>query len=87
MATIIPFLQDDAFDPDALRVMSTAMEEVCRKLQVNGDQRAREAMAVRIIELARRGERDPERLSDQVLREAGGTPTALPAAPPRGTAG
>ena len=36
MATIIPFLHDDAFDPDALRAMSTALEEVCRKLQVNG---------------------------------------------------
>ena len=74
MATIIPFLQDDAFDPDALRAMSTALEEVCRKLQVNGDRRVREAMAIRIIELARRGERDPERLSDRLLREAGATP-------------
>jgi hypothetical protein len=72
MAEIIPFLQDDAFDPDALRGMSTALEEVCRKLRVNGDQRARETIAVRIIELARRGERDPERLSDRLLREAGG---------------
>jgi hypothetical protein len=74
MATIIPFLQDNAFDPDALRAMSTALEEVCRKLQVNGDRRVREAMAIRIIELARRGERDPERLSDRLLREAGATP-------------
>jgi hypothetical protein len=31
-------------------------------------------MAVRIIELARSGERDPERLRDRVLREAGTTP-------------
>ena len=74
MATIIPFVQDNAFDPDALRAMSTALEEVCRKLEVNGDRRAREAMAVRIIALARRGERDPERLSDRLLREAGATP-------------
>ena len=74
MATIIPFLQDNAFDPDALRAMSTALEEVCRKLEVNGDRRAREAMAIRIIQLARRGERDPERLSDRLLREAGATP-------------
>ena len=74
MATIIPFLQDDAFDPDALRAMSTALEDVCRMLKVDHDQGAREVMAVRIIELARRGERDPERLSDRVLREAGATP-------------
>jgi len=32
-------------------------------------------MAVRIIELARRGECDPERLRDRVLREAGATPS------------
>ena len=31
----------------------------------------REAVAVRIIELARRGERDPVRLSQSVLRDAG----------------
>jgi hypothetical protein len=32
--------------------------------------REREAVAVRIIELARRGERDPVRLSQSVLRDA-----------------
>jgi hypothetical protein len=72
MATVIPFLQDDAvFDPDVLRAMSAALEDVCRTLLVNGDQSARETVAVRIIELARRGERDPERLRDRVLREVG----------------
>jgi CRP-like cAMP-binding protein len=50
--------------------MSTALEEVSRTLQLDGDQRAREVIAVRIIELARRGERDPERLRDRVLQEA-----------------
>ena len=75
MATIIPFLRDEAFDPDALRAMSTALEEVCRTLQVNGDQHAREVMALRIIELARRGERDPELLRDRVLWESGAQPS------------
>jgi hypothetical protein len=79
MTTIIPFLQKDAFDPDALRAMSTALEEVSRTLQLDGDQRAREVIAVRIIELARRGERDPERLRDRVLQEAGATPSVVPA--------
>jgi hypothetical protein len=74
MTTIIPILQDDAFGPEALRAMSTALEEVCRVLKLDHDQGAREVMAVRIIELARRGERDPERLRDRVLREAGTTP-------------
>jgi hypothetical protein len=71
MTTITPFLQDEVFDPDALQAMSIALEDVCRTLQVDGDQRARETMAVRILELARRGERDPERLRDRVLQEAG----------------
>jgi hypothetical protein len=71
---------DDVFDPDALRMMSTALEEVCRKLQVNGDQRAREVIAARIIDLARRGERDPECLIDRVLREAGAAHSVLPPA-------
>jgi hypothetical protein len=81
MTKIIPFLQDDAFGPDALRAMSTALEEVCRTLKVDHDQGAREVMAVRVIELARCGERDPERLRDRVLREAGATPSVVDAAP------
>ncbi|HEV7393783.1 MAG TPA: hypothetical protein VGO08_19230 [Burkholderiales bacterium] len=73
MATIIPMLQDAAFGPDALRAMSTALEEVCRVLRLDDDQAARELMAFHIIQLARHGERDPERLRDRVLREAGAT--------------
>jgi hypothetical protein len=71
MTTITPFLRDEAFDPEAVQAMSTALDEVCRTLQLNGDQRAREVMAIRIVELAGRGERDPERLRDRVLQEAG----------------
>jgi len=81
MMKMMPFLQDDAFGPDALRAMSTALEEVCRMLKVDRDQDAREVMAVRIIELARRGECDPERLRSRVLREAGATLSAVCAAP------
>lgn len=69
---ISPFLNDDgAFDSDALQAMSIALEEVCRTLKADDDRRTREAVAVRIIELARRGERDPGRLRDRVLQEIG----------------
>jgi hypothetical protein len=68
-----PFLQDGAFGPDELRAMSTALEEVCRMLKLDGDQGAREIMAVRIMALAQRGECDPKLLRDRVLREAGAT--------------
>jgi hypothetical protein len=50
--------------------MSVAFEDVCRALKLDGDARAKETVAVKIIELARRGERDPERLRARVLREA-----------------
>jgi hypothetical protein len=81
MTKTIPFLQEDAFGPDALRAMSTAVVEVCRKLKVDHDQGAREVVAVRIIELARRGECDPERLRDRVLWEAGATPSVIDGTP------
>ncbi|HLQ89360.1 MAG TPA: hypothetical protein VK148_04925 [Xanthobacteraceae bacterium] len=79
MTEIIPFLQDDAFGPDELRAMSTALEEVCRMLEVDHDQGAREVIAARILELARRGECDPERLRDRVLREADAAPAVADA--------
>jgi len=73
MAAILPFLSDPAvFGPDETHAMSVAFEEVCRALKLDGDARAREAIAVRIIELARRGERDAERLRERVLRDASG---------------
>jgi hypothetical protein len=52
--------------------MVTALEQVCDVLRINGDATAREVIATRIIELARRGENDAEKLRDRLLREANG---------------
>ena len=73
MVTITPFLKrgSGAFEPDAIQVMSRAFDEVCAALMVHGDPRARDVIAARIIELARRGELDADRLRDRVLRESG----------------
>ncbi len=73
MATSLPFLRDEAvFDPEAVRIMSTAFDEACQALELpDGAKRERETVAVRIIELARRGERNSGRLCERVLREAG----------------
>jgi hypothetical protein len=73
MTTINTLLQGQAaFEPDATQAMSVAFEDACRTLNLSDQaQREREAVAVRIIELARRGERDPAALRDRVLREAG----------------
>ena len=52
--------------------MSQAFDRICATLKLAADAtREREAIAIRIIELARRGERDSKRLCDRVLRDAG----------------
>src|SRR5205085_6983782 len=50
--------------------MSTALDDVCKALDLRDDSSAIEVMAVRIIELAKTGERSPTRLRDRVLHEA-----------------
>lgn len=70
---ILQYLQNESvFKPDDIKVMSSALEDACKALNIDGDARAREAIAVRIIELARRGERDPTKLRDRVVNEANG---------------
>jgi hypothetical protein len=73
MGTIIPFLREQAvFEPEVTHAMSAAFDEVCRALDLaDGDSRGRETVAMRVIELVRRGVRDPEMLRQRVLCEAG----------------
>ena len=60
------------FEPEDIQAMSLAFEEVCKALEIqHGATPEREAIAVRIIELCRRGERSPARLVERVLKEAG----------------
>jgi hypothetical protein len=63
--------ESTVFEPEALRVMSRAFDDACNELHVfAGDQQGREAVAVRIIDLARSGIVDAIALRDQVLHEA-----------------
>ena len=73
MATILPFLKDQSvFEPETTQAMSIAFDEACQALKLSDKaMRERETVAVRIIEWARRGERDPVRLRERVLRDAG----------------
>jgi hypothetical protein len=73
MGAILPFPKENTvFEPEATQAMSIAFEDACRELKISeAAAREREAIAVRIIELARRGELDPARLRERVLREAG----------------
>ena len=75
MNAINPFLKKDepVFGPDDITAMSMALEDVCNALNLQPDSdRAREIIATRIIELARRGERSPTKLRDHVLSDANG---------------
>ena len=61
-----------AFGPAAaIEAMSQAFEEACIALQVfAGDEKGREIIATRIIDLARNGLIDPTALRDRVIAEA-----------------
>lgn len=68
----LPFLSAVAFEPNDIQAMSLAYDHICDALKINGDIRARETIAAKVIELARRGERCPTVLRDRVLAEANG---------------
>jgi hypothetical protein len=65
MSTILPFIirSETAFDDDVTRIMGLAFDAACAgPHQRNLSQPVREIIAERIIEAAKRGERDPKRL-------------------------
>ena len=70
MATILPFVKDGVFDDKDITAMSMALDDVCKMLNLRDDNSAREVIAIRVIDLARAGERSPTRLRDRILREA-----------------
>jgi hypothetical protein len=69
---------EPAFPPEVIDAMSSAFDEVCERLAIpEAADAPREIVALRIVELARKGERDPERLRDEALKSIGGL-TGLP---------
>ena len=70
MGAILPSVSAGVFYPEDVEAMSVAHEGVCHALHVNGEAGARETIAVRVIELARRGELCPTVLRTRVLAEA-----------------
>ena len=71
MPTILP-LKRRAFNQTDITAMSIALDDVCKSLEIKGDERAKNVIAARIVELAERGEQSPTALRDRVLREARG---------------
>ena len=65
-----PFLAGQAFEPELIRQMSVALENVCEKLKLNlTDDPATRLVASKIIEFAQRGVRDAPRSSAMTLQE------------------
>jgi hypothetical protein len=63
------FLDGEAFEPETIHSMGEALTGACRALGLaDRDDPATRLVATKIIELARAGERDPERLEGGVLR-------------------
>jgi len=78
---IRPYLQGQAFDPDSIRVMSVAFENVCHQLGILDKHDAVTKIVARtVIDMAQRGYRDEDSLTDAVMQEF--RPTPSPARPP-----
>jgi len=56
-----------AFDPDTIRLMGAAFDDVCRALAADRRDLASRLIARKIIELAQSGERDRVRLCRETL--------------------
>lgn len=64
-------MSDEAvFETNDINAMSVALDDVCKALKLDGNAKAKEIAAMRIIELARRGDRRPKKLRDILLQEA-----------------
>ena len=66
---IYRLLNNRAFGPDEIRVLTTAYEEALRTLRLaNRSDPAAEIIAKKIIEFAQRGESDPVQLRERAIR-------------------
>ena len=67
---IRPFLVGQAFEPEIIREMSLALENVCETLGLRlADDPNTQLVASKIIELAQRGVRDASTLTAMTLKE------------------
>lgn len=73
--SIIPFLRDHAFDPEAVAILGAAFDAAWDALQKSGSPlasdaqatTARELLAKRIIEMGQKGTRDHQRLVEDAI--------------------
>ena len=69
--SVIPFSRDLTFDPEHVQVMLTAFDGACAKLHLRKGDRSTDLVALKIVDLAKAGERDGRRLLALALREFG----------------
>jgi hypothetical protein len=75
MASVLPSskqplqISDRSFDAETTALIGQAFDKTCRELHDKGQPASvKEIIAQRIIEIAGRGERDPDRISEAVLK-------------------
>jgi hypothetical protein len=67
---LTPYLKGTAFEPKAIEAMTAAFEAICKSFQLlNRDDPITQIAARKVIEIARTGEHDPQRIHDLVLLE------------------
>ncbi len=67
---ITPFLNGERFDPESARVLSVALEMVCIALRTGDcDDDIKQAIATKLIALAKAGERNPDVLCEEALKD------------------
>ena len=67
---IVPFLEGKVFGPRDIQAMSTALEDVCKTLNLADEAKSeRERLAKKIIAFAPQGECNAALLRDRTLRE------------------
>jgi hypothetical protein len=67
---ITPFLNGERFDLEDKRILGVAFEMVCIALRIGDcDDGVKQAIAAKIIEFAKAGERNPDLLCEQALKD------------------
>jgi hypothetical protein len=67
---ITPYLNGQNFDPETKRVLALALEMVCITVRTGDcDDHVKQAIANKLIALAKAGERNPDVLCEQALDE------------------
>jgi hypothetical protein len=70
---VVPFqnVPEEAFEPEVIEIMVAAYDGVCKAVNLsNVDNAFTRLVAKMVLRLAQRGERDPDRICQQVLKRA-----------------